>query len=93
MLQFSQLNLRVSVMQQRFSTSTGFLGKLLPFFAMGIFLILGIVSLILVSYLLFLGCLIGFILFAIAWVKNRFFTKKHDPNPLQQGRIYDHDDK
>lgn len=79
-------------MQQAFPASTGFLAKLLPFFGAGVLIVLAILSFVLVSYVLFLGCVIGAILFIIAWVKNQFFPKKYVNNPIQQGRIYEHDD-
>ncbi len=78
---------------------TGFLGRLVPFIGMGIFIVLIIVGLIFLSYLIVIGALIGFVLFVLAYLKNRFFPNKYPTTKSQQsedqshhGKTYDHDE-
>ncbi|HLB58010.1 MAG TPA: hypothetical protein VJL60_04270 [Gammaproteobacteria bacterium] len=65
--------------------------KIVPFVFLGVFLVIFVLGLLLFSYLLILGALVGIILFAIAWIKDTFFsTKKKSPSE-KRGRIIEHD--
>ncbi len=70
-----------------------FLERLLPFILLGIMIVLGVVGIVLFSYLLIFGALIGLILFIVAWVQGLFQSKQKKASRLQQkrGRIIDHD--
>lgn len=71
-----------------------FIARLLPFMFLGILLVLVVVGIILFSYLLLFGAMIGLILFVVAWIKGLFLPNKQKcPRGYQkkQGRIIDHD--
>lgn len=70
------------------------LSRLLPFFFLGIMLVLVIVGIILFSYLMILGAIVGLILFTIAWIKGLFAPKppKQLPKSHRPGQTIDHDD-
>ena len=82
-------------MQNQFQSSNPFM-RLIPYLGMGVFLVLVVVALIFLSYLLLIGGIIGLVLFCIAWIRTRFFSKaKKDVEQSQQhhiGRTYDNDD-
>jgi len=66
-----------------------------PFFAFGCMMVLLVIGLIIFSYLLIWGAMIGFVLFAMAWIKNIFFPQKkttHYSDSSLHGRIIEHDD-
>lgn len=69
---------------------TQILEKIMPFLVVGIVLVLFIVALVLLSYLLFWGALIGLVLFGISYIKNKFFPKKKWSE--KKGRVIEHDD-
>lgn len=72
-----------------------FFARLIPFIFLGIFIVILIAGLILLSQLLIIGACVGFVLFIIAWIRDALFSKK-TPKPLvktpKQGRTIDHDD-
>jgi len=69
-----------------------FFSKLAPFIALGILIVILVVGIVLLSYLLIIGAVIGFILFIFAWIKEKFFPSK-DVMVIKRGRIFEHDDK
>ena len=71
-----------------------FISRILPFFYLGIVVVLFIVGLILLSYLLISGAIVGLILFVIAWIVD-FFKKKRShtiQKKSKKGHTIDHDD-
>lgn len=71
------------------------LNQLIPFFLAGIALVAFAFGIIILAYLLFLGAIIGFVLFAISWIRKRFFAPKTMVKPTEKpksGRIIDSDD-
>ncbi|EKD72481.1 MAG: hypothetical protein ACD_45C00664G0001, partial [uncultured bacterium] len=52
------------------------LKRLLPFIFLGITLVVFVVGIVLLSYLLIVGAIVGFILFLIAWVKEKIFPQR-----------------
>jgi hypothetical protein len=66
--------------------------KLLPFIFLGIAVVALIFGLFLLAYLFIFGTLVGLSLFAIAYVKQRFFASKQIIIPKKQGRTIDHDE-
>ncbi len=72
-----------------------FLGKLIPFIFLGMMLVIFVVGLILLSYLLIWGAIVGLVLFLIAWVREKLFPRKQltQSKKPPSGRIIDHDDK
>lgn len=69
-----------------------FMRKLLPFIGFGIVLVLLLVGVILLSYLLVYGALIGLVLFTVAWLRDKFFPSKKIATRVKPGRTIDHDD-
>ncbi len=71
-----------------------FLSRIVPFFFLGIMIVLLVAGMIVLSYLLIFGALVGLVLFAFAWIKDRFFNKKSglSTTKRRQGRTIDHRD-
>lgn len=71
-----------------------FTQKLVPFFVLGIVLVIFALGIMLVTYLLLLGAIAGSVLYVISWVKETFFHPKAPTSHKkpQAGRIIDLDD-
>jgi len=72
------------------------LARIIPFLFLGIMLVILIAGLILLSYLLIWGAVVGLVLFLIAWLREKFFPPRHLTKIDKQsksGRVIDHDDK
>lgn len=72
------------------------LTRLIPFVFLGIMIVMFVVGLIVFSYLLIAGAVVGVLLFAVAWVKEKLFPTKHisiDRHILKRGRTFEHDDE
>jgi hypothetical protein len=72
-----------------------FFERLLPFLFLGVIVVIFVAGLILFSYLLIVGAIVGFILFMLAWLRDKFFPSKSlskRDSPPRQGRTIDHDD-
>lgn len=67
--------------------------RLIPFFVLGIMIVIFVVGLVLLSYLLIFGALVGFILFMVSWVKATFFPSKQLTKTRRQGIVIDQEDK
>lgn len=76
--------------------------KLQHYFAIGIFAALCIVGLIVFSYILIIGAVVGFVLFVINFIVNKIRGKKQSGSPFidvqfkgssrnQSGRVIDHE--
>lgn len=73
-----------------------FIAKLIPFILLGIAIVAFGFGLVLLTYLLFFGAIVGLILYLATWIKERFFTSKHlvkPRNTIKRGRTIDHDMK
>lgn len=69
-------------------------GRLMPFIFVGIMVVLAVVGVILFSYLLIFGALVGLVLFAITWLRGLFSHKKTRQLQTKQhktGQTIDHD--
>ena len=66
--------------------------KLLPFIFLGVALVAMVFGLLLLAYLFTFGALVGLTLFAVAYIKQRFFTSHPIVLPKKQGRTIDHDE-
>jgi len=67
----------------------------MSFVGMGIFLVLMIAGIFLLSALLIWGAVIGIVLFAISYIKQRLFPSKKkgmSPPSGHSGRTFEHDD-
>lgn len=73
-----------------------FIARLVPFIFLGVMLVLFVLGLILFSYLLIIGAIVGMILFALTWLRDKIFPPK-EIGPHQkketQGRTFEHDDR
>jgi len=70
-----------------------FLNQLIPFILFGIAIVAFAFGIILLAYLFLFGAIVGFILFLIAWIRNRFFPPKTlTRKKPKSGRIIDSDD-
>jgi len=71
--------------------------KLIPFIIAGIAIVAFAFGLLLLTYLLIFGAIIGLILFTVSWIRRKFFASKHMTKPTtkqsEKGRIIDHDDQ
>ncbi len=75
------------------SNQNPFLAKIIPFIGMGITVVIIIFAIIIGIYLLIFGAIIGFILFAIAYIKQKFFSQSSNSSEvMKKGQTYDHDD-
>lgn len=72
-----------------------FAAKLLPFLGMGVFIVLFIFGLMVLSYVLIIGAVIGLILFLINYIRTKFSHTHKKPHHLHQhrGRTIDHDNQ
>jgi len=53
------------------------LARLLPFFVMGVAIVLFVVSIFIFSYIFLFALIVGFVLFAIGYVRAKFFKPKN----------------
>ncbi len=72
------------------------MNRLASFIGMGIFLVLLVVGIIVFSYIILIGAAIGLVLFAIAYVRARFFNRAKQTTPKENspesGRVIEHDE-
>jgi hypothetical protein len=68
------------------------IGRIVPFIFLGIMIVIFVLGLILFSYVLIVGAIIGVALFFIAWLKEKFFPTKEIQKP-PRGRTFEHDDR
>lgn len=72
-----------------------FFNQLIPFILFGVAIVAFVFGVMLLSYLFLFGALLGFILYTIKWLHDKFFSKKTviktQPKP-KSGRIIDTDD-
>ena len=66
------------------------MARILPFILFGISIVIFVVALILFTYLVVYGALVGLVLFAIVWIKSKLFSKKKEIKRV--GHTIDHDD-
>jgi hypothetical protein len=67
--------------------------KIMPFFMLGIALVLIFYGLMLLAYLFVFGAIVGAVLFAIAWIKAKFFASRAISVPTRRrGRTIEHDE-
>lgn len=70
-----------------------FLNQLIPFFLMGIAIVAFVFGIMLLAYLFFFGAVIGFVLFTLHWIKQKFFQRKTIvKTKVKSGRIIDSND-
>ena len=70
-----------------------FFFRLMPFIAIGVVLVMLVVGIILLSYLLVFGAMIGLALFAAAWLRDKLFPSKDLSVKEKPGRTIEHDDQ
>ena len=81
------------------------LARIIPYLVLGIALVFMFIAFIFLSSILLIGAIVGLIIFAVTYVKTRFFGSKNQgltsyqaprPPPQQQqkaeGEVYEHDE-
>jgi hypothetical protein len=68
------------------------LARVMPFLILGIMIVILVVGIVVLSYLLVFGAVIGLFLFGIAWFKEKLFPSKLPTRRPKQGQTFDHDD-
>ena len=66
-----------------------FIARLTPFILLGVAIVAFVFGMILMAYLFIFGALIGLAIFAIAWLRSKFFPAK---TLVKSGRTYNHND-
>lgn len=66
--------------------------KLIPFLLIGCAIVAFAFGIVLLSYLFFLGALVGLILFIMTLIKEKFFPGKRSMPQKKTGRTIDSDD-
>jgi hypothetical protein len=68
------------------------IGRIMPFIMAGVALVAFILGLVFLAYIFIFGAIVGLVLFAAAWIKQRFFASKKISIPKRQPRTIDHDE-
>ena len=67
--------------------------KIIPFLLIGIAIVAFSFGIVLLAYLLFLGAIVGMVLFIISFIRDKFFPKKPKPSVTKKsGHTIDSDD-
>ena len=69
------------------------MAAILPFIVLGMIVVIIAFGFLLFFYLLLFGTLVGLVLFAISWVREKLFASKQMSKSDRPGRIIDHDKK
>ncbi len=70
-----------------------FLQQLVPFVLIGVAIVAFAFGIMLLAYLFLFGALLGMFLFALTWLKNKFFAPKAQAKKVvRTGRVIDSDD-
>jgi hypothetical protein len=70
-----------------------FLNQLIPFILIGVAVVAFAFGIMLLAYLFLFGAIVGFVLFIITWMREKFFPQKNVPATKKNtGRIIDSDD-
>jgi cell shape-determining protein MreD len=67
-----------------------FLSRLVPFLMLGVAIVAFFFGMLIMAYIFVFGALVGMALFAIAWIRMRFFPA--NKGLVKRGRTYDHED-
>lgn len=69
------------------------LARVMPFLVLGLIIVLFIIGIFVFSYVLIFACLVGFILFVVAWVRDKVTGRRkmnsNQPPQKTPGRIID----
>lgn len=76
----------------RISDAMNIIKRLRPFLLAGILLVALAFSMVIFAYLLLIGAAAGLVLFAISWIRERFFRPPEVKPKQPSGRIIDSDD-
>ena len=69
------------------------INQLIPFILFGIAIVAFAFGIVLFAYLFFFGAIVGFILFTLSWIRDKWFTPKKPVKspPPKTGRVIDSD--
>lgn len=65
--------------------------RILPYLFLGFVLVLFVIGIIIFSYVLIIGTIIGLVLFSISYLRTRFLSKKQQIKPTRPPRTIDHE--
>lgn len=70
-----------------------FFSRLAPFLMLGVLIVVFIAGIVIFSYLLILGALVGLVLFALTWLREKMFPSKQlvKKNKHRRGDVIDHE--
>lgn len=69
------------------------LNKIVPFIMIGMAIVALAFGIMLLAYLFVFGAILGFILFLVLWIRDKFFLSKKVIKPKEKsGRVIDSDD-
>jgi hypothetical protein len=69
-----------------------FISRLIPFILLGVALVAFFLGMLVMAYVFVFGALLGMALFAVAWVRQKFFSGKSKRLVRsRQGRTIDHE--
>jgi hypothetical protein len=68
-----------------------FFARLIPFILLGVAIVAFVLGMIVMAYVFVFGALLGMAIFAIAWVRTKFFPN-NTKGVVKRGRTYDHND-
>lgn len=63
--------------------------RLIPFILFGVAIVTFFLGLVILTYILFFGALVGLALFVVMWIKDKFFPDKRMTRPAKKGRTFD----
>ncbi|HTM63897.1 MAG TPA: hypothetical protein VL360_05290 [Gammaproteobacteria bacterium] len=69
-----------------------FLNRIIPFLIAGMILVMLAFGMVLLAYIFLIGTVVGIALFAVSWIRERFFARTPKPPAQKQGRVIDSDD-
>jgi len=75
-------------------TISQLIAMFIPFFIIGIFCVMLVAGLFVVSYLFIWGAILGVILYAVAWIYTALFKKQPPKEEIsaRKPRVYEHKD-
>ncbi len=68
------------------------LATIMPFILLGIALVAFFLGLMLLAYIFVFGAIVGLVLYAATWIKEKFFPSKSIVKRKSSGRTIDHEE-
>jgi hypothetical protein len=68
-----------------------YIARIMPFIMLGIALVAFALGVMILVYVFAIGAIVGCLLFAVAWIRNRFFAREKRIFVPKRGRTIDHE--